>query len=616
MAWRDIRELIIGSPLPSTEMAEKRLDNIRALAALSPGALASVAYANQEIYLGLIAAGAAGLAYSWPVACVIAGLLALLSLSYVQTIQAYPAGGGSYAVAYENLGRLVGLVSAAGLLIDYILNVAVSLTAGVEALASAFPLLWPYRAVLALFLLAVITLINLRGLQETGTVMIGPVYLFVASYLGMIGFGIVAALADGPAPPSPADLPSTLAPLTVFLVLRTFASGATALTGVEAISNAVPVFKPPEARHARQTMLLMALLMGVLFLGTVGATQYLGVTAGSEETILSALARRLFGSGPVYLLIQFSTLLVLIVAANTSFTGFPRVTALMASDGFLPRQLRLLGERLVYSNGIFLLSALAGLLIVIFGGDTHRLIPLFAVGAFLAYTLSQAGMVVHWLCEPGPGWRAKALLNGLGGLATGTALIVIAAGKFTHGAWIVVVLIVLFVAGFMGIREHYDEVGRELTLEESLLPIGERQPPRIVMPVAGVHRGVVEALQYARQVSDQVEAVYVELEPGSSSAVQERWRQCGLDQVAPLAVIPSPYRSFIGPFLDYLDQVDAEADDGQLASVLIPEFVPARWWHYLLHNQTAWLLKMALLQRRHRLGKIRAIIDVPFHLAR
>jgi amino acid transporter len=615
MAWRHIRELIIGSPLPSTELAEKRLDNVRALAALSPGALASVAYANQEIYLGLLVAGAAGLAYSWPIACVIAGLLALLSLSYMQTIQAYPDGGGSYAVAYENLGRLVGLVSAAGLLIDYVLNVAVSLAAGVEALASAFTVLWPYRIEIALFLLIGIMLINLRGVQESGTVMTVPVYLFLGSYLLMIVVGIVTALVDGPAQPT-AHLPLVIEPLTMLLLLRTFASGATALTGVEAISNAVPVFKPPEVRHARQTMLLMALLMGVLFLGTVGATQYLGVTAGSEETILSALARRLFGSGPIYLLIQFTTLMVLVVAANTSFTGFPRVTAIMAGDGFLPRQLRMLGERLVYSNGIILLSAVAGLLIVLFGGDTHRLIPLFAVGAFLAYTLSQTGMVVHWLRESGPGWGAKALLNGLGALATGTALIVIAAGKFTHGAWIVILLIPLFVAVFMGIREHYDEVGRELKLMEDLPPFGEQRHPRIAMPVAGVHRGVIVALQYARCISDQVEAVYVELEPGSSSSLREKWQRYGLDQMAPLIVVPSPYRSFIGPFLDYLDQVDAEADDGQLTNVLIPEFVPARWWHYLLHNQTAWLLRLALLHRRHRMGKTRAIIDVPFHLAR
>jgi hypothetical protein len=307
---------------------------------------------------------------------------------------------------------------------------------------------------------------------------------------------------------------------------------------------------------------------------------------------------------------------VLVVAANTSFTGFPRVTAIMARDGFLPRQLQMLGERLVYSNGVILLAVLAGLLIVLFGGDTHRLIPLFAVGAFLAYTLSQAGMVVHWLRETGPRWGAKALLNGLGALATGTALLVITAGKFLHGAWIVIVLIVLFVVGFQGIREHYQEVGRELSLVEHPPIFGQHRHPRIVIPVAGVHQGVIAALQYARQISDRIEAVYVELEPGSSPTIQEKWQRYGLYKIAPLVVIPSPYRSLIGPFLDYLDQVDAEADDGQLTSVLIPEFVPARWWHFLLHNQTAWLLKTALLHRRHRMGKTRAIIDIPFHLAR
>lgn len=610
-----MRQLIIGSPLPSAELAVKRLDNVRALAALSPDALASVAYANQEIYLGLVIAGAAGLAYSSTIAVVITGLLAILTLSYSQTIKAYPAGGGSYTVARENLGTLVGLVAAAALLIDYILNAAVSLTAGIEALASAFPVLWPYRVVLSLALLASITLINLRGLQEAGTVMIVPVYLFLATYIGLIVYGVIVALEEGPGAPLLVNQP-VVVPVTLSLLLRTFASGATALTGVEAISNAVPVFKPPEVRHARQTMAAMAILMGVIFLGTIGLTQYFGVTAGPEETILSALARRLFGSNWIYLLVQLATLLVLIVATNTSFAGFPRVTSIMARDGFLPRQLQLLGDRLVFSYGILLLAGLAGLLIVIFRGDTHSLIPLFAVGAFLAFTLSQTGMVVHWLHEHGAHWRAKALLNGLGALATGLALLVITANKFIRGAWIVIVLIPLSVWVFRSIRTHYDEVGKDLTLAGVRPTFGGYIPPRIVIPVAGVHRGVVEALQYARTISDRIEAVHVEIEPGTASDLQERWHHYGLDEITPLIVVPSPYRAYIGPLLDYLDRSDAAAGDGQLASVVIPEFVPEKWWHNLLHNQTAWLLKVALTYGRHRQGKTRAIIDIPIHLRR
>lgn len=615
MSWRHIREMLIGSPLPSMDTGETRIDNVRALAALSPDALASVAYANQEIFLGLAAAGAAGLAYSWTIASIITGLLAILTLSYAQTIRAYPSGGGSYIVARENLGTTMGLIAAAALLIDYVLNAAVSLTAGVEALASAFPILWPYRAVLALLLLLLITLINLRGLREAGTLMIVPVYLFLATYLGMIAYGLVTLASSGPVPLAE-HAPRPIEAVTVFLILRTFASGATALTGVEAISNAVPVFKPPEPRHARQTMAIMAVLMGVLFLGTIGLTQTLAIVPGAEETVLSALARQLFGSGSLYLVVQIATLLVLIVAANTSFTGFPRVAALMARDGFLPRQLKLLGDRLVFGNGILTLSGLAALLILVFGGDTHSLIPLFAVGAFLAFTLSQTGMVVHWLRVRGAHWQPKALMNGIGALATGVALLIIGISKFIHGAWIVTLLIPLFVVIFYRIRAHYDEVGQELSLNGARPTFETAHQLRLVVPVAGVHRGVIVALQYARAMTDDVQAVYVETEPGTSDTLREKWQHYGLDAIAPLTIVPSPYRSYIGPLLNYLDVLDAEADDGQLASIVIPEFVPARWWHNLLHNQTAWLLKLALTYRRYWQGKTRAIIDVPFHLVR
>lgn len=611
--WHYLRELMIGSPLPSADGVEKRLDKLRALAALSPDALASVAYANQEIFLGLAVAGAVGLAYSWTIALVIAGLLAILTLSYSQTIQAYPAGGGSYTVARDNLGEFMGLVAAAALLIDYVLNTAVSLTAGVEALASAFPDLWPYRTGLSLALLVLITLVNLRGLQETGTVMAIPVYLFLMTYLGMILYGIVFALIEGPGSLQ-TNAPPALETVTLFLILRTFASGATALTGVEAISNAVPVFKPPETRHARQTMVAMALLMGTLFLGTIGLIRFLAIIPGADETVLSALSRRLFGSGVMYYMVQVVTLGVLIVAANTSFAGFPRVTSIMARDSFVPRQLKMVGDRLVFSNGIILLSGLASFLIVVFGGDSHRLIPLFAIGAFLAFTLSQTGMVNHWRRERGPHWRVHAAVNGVGALATGAALLIIATSKFAHGAWIVLVLIPLFVLAFQHTRAHYNEVARELTLAGHTLSLTIDSPPRIVVPVAGVHRGVATALQYALSISPQVTAVYVEIEPGSADMMRDRWQQYGLQTYVPLVILPSPYRSFIGPFLAYLDELDAGAGDDQLASVVIPEFVPAHWWHNILHNQTAWMLRITLLYRRYRLGKSRAIIDIPFHL--
>ena len=618
-----IRHLIIGSPLPSERSGERRLDKVRALASLSPDALASIAYANQEIYLGLLVAGAAGLAHAVNLAIVITGLLGIVTLSYRQTIDAYPSGGGSYTVARENLGDVPGLTAAAALLMSYLLNAAVSLTAGVAAIASAYPELWAYRVPLALALLIIITLINLRGAREAGTAMTIPVYLFLATYLGLIAWGIIVALRGGPGtfpaviPGPAASAPSALlVPVTLALLLRTFASGATALTGVEAISNAVPVFEPPETTNAKRTMIVMALLMGVLFIGTVGLTQYLAVVAGPNETILSALARRLFGTGPLYLLVQAATLLVLVVAANTSYAGFPRVVSIMARDGFMPRQLRAVGDRLVFSNGILLLTILTGVLIVVFGGDTHALIPLFAVGAFLAFTLSQAGMVTHWWRERGPGWRAKAILNGCGALATGVALLVIGASKFAQGAWIVVLLVPLLVVFFLRIRNHYAAVGRQLHLDDAAPPIGCTRPTHVVMPVAGVHRGVIEALNYACSMANEVTAIFVELEPGTADIMRERWRAAGLDAVANLVTVPSPYRSLIGPFLEELDRMDAERDDDWPVSVLIPEFVPAHWWQFFLHNQTALPLKLALLYRRRRMGKSRAVIDVPFYLDR
>lgn len=610
---KSLREILVGSPLPTLRMEEERLGNFRALAALSPDALASIAYANQEIFLGLVVAGAAGLAYSWTIAVAIAGLLAIVSLSYSQTISAYPTGGGSYTVARENLGINVGLVAAAALMTDYVLNVAVSVTAGVAALASAFPGLWQHRTVLSLVLLVIITLANLRGLRESGAMMAIPVYLFLVAYFAMIAVGITRAVIEGPGSLAPAALPMSER-VTPFLVLHTFAAGCTALTGIESISNGVPIFKPPESRNANKTMAAMTVLMGALFLGSIGLTQYFGVAAGEEETILSALAHRIVGSSAFYLIIQASTLLVLAVAANTSFVGFPRVASIVARDGYLPRQLTFLGDRLVFSNGIVVLAGLAGALVVVFRGDTHLLIPLFAVGAFLAFTLSQAGMVVHWAHEHGRGWLVKAMVNGMGVLFTCVALLIIAVSKFMNGAWIVVLLIPLLVLAFRRVHSHYTSVAAQLTmrgLAPSLKPLPR---PRVVLPVSSLHRGVVAALRYARAISDHITAVYIEIEPGSGELMRQKWDEWGFDQDAELVVVPSPYRSVIGPFLEFLDKTDQEHHDGHLATVLLPEFITARWWEALLHNQTAWLLKLALLYRRHTFGKVRAIVDIPMRL--
>lgn len=608
---KDLREWLTGPPLATHRLATERLSNWMGLAAFSPDALSSVAYANQEIYLGLAVAGSAGLLYSGRIALAIGVLLVLVSVSYSQTIAAYPSGGGSFTVASENLGRTPGLVAGAALLVDYTLTAAVSLTAGVEAIASAFPVLWPYRTSLALGLLVLITIANLRGVREAGAIIAGPVYLFLVAFLGMLAVGLARAIVEGPSP-FPVRPGATFLPVTPFLLLHTFASGCTALTGIEAMSNGVPAFRPPEARNAQKTMAVMALLMGVLFLGSVSLTEYFGVTAPAQETILSALAHRLLGTGPLYLTVQVATLLVLSVAANTSFAGFPRVTSVIAQAGYLPHQLSNLGDRLVYSNGMLLLAAVTGALILAFGGDSHSLIPLFAVGVFLAFTLSQAGMVVHWFRNRQGPWMLKAGVNGLGALATAAAFLIVATAKFADGAWLVLVILPLLVIVFRGIKGHYREVAKELTLKGLPPDIKPLSPPRVVFPISGVHRGVIEALRFARTISNRVTAVYIEIKPGEGDKVRREWARWG--QGVPLEVVPSPYRSIIGPFLEYLDESDRRHHDGQPAVVLLPEFVPARWWHYILHNQTAWLLRLALLFRRRSEGHVRAIVDIPFYL--
>ncbi|MBI1855229.1 MAG: APC family permease [Chloroflexi bacterium] len=606
-----LKDMIIGPALPTSLAKRKRLNKLRALAAFSPDALASIAYANQEIYLGLVVAGAAGLAFAWPIALAIGGLLTIVALSYFQTIHAYPSGGGSYIVARSNLGTISGLIAAAALLADYLLNAAVSLTAGVAAIASAFPDLWPYRVLIALFLLLIITLLNLRGLQETGSVMAVPVYFFVVSFLAMIVYGLVRLFIEGPTPMTNVTVP-VLEPLTLFLVLHAFSTGSTALTGIEAISNGVPAFEPPESKNAGRTLMVMAVLMAALFIGSIALTRFFAITAGPQETILSALARKLMGVSPFYFVIQFATLGILTVAANTSFAGFPRLAAILAQDSFLPRQLSNLGDRLGFTNGIILLSAGTAALIVFFNGDTHALVPLFAIGAFLAFTLSQAGMVIHWIKARTSGWHWKSFINALGAFATGTTLLVVATSKFLGGAWITILLIPLLVMMFLRVHKHYQEVREQLSLHglpPSLKPIS---PTRVVIPISGVHRGIFNAVRFAESISSNVTALYVELEPGSGSRVSEQWKEWWPD--IPLAVIPSPYRSTIEPLLEYLKKTDQEYNDGQLAVVVLPEFVTTTWWQNLLHNQTAWLLKTALLYSRRTLGLERVVIDVPYHL--
>lgn len=455
------------------------------------------------------------------------------------------------------------------------------------------------------------TIANLRGLQETGTLMSFPVYLFLFSYIPMLLYGFYRLFQTGPQPLIEIQ-PISTTPITLFLILHAFSTGCTALTGIEAISNGVPAYKEPASKNANRTMGIMTILMAFLFLGSISLTQFNAIIPNSQETILSALARNLFGNTPFYFIIQITTMMILSVAANTSFAGFPRLAAILASDSFLPRQLKQLGDRLVFANGIILLSIGTAILIIVFHGDTHLLIPLFAVGVFMAFTLSQTGMVIHWFQVRSPNWIIKAFANGIGALATAITMFIVGVTKFFDGAWIIFLFIILFVSIFRAISSHYEQVGIELSLRGLPPSLKAEAHPRILIPISNVHRRIINAVVYARSISNDISALYIELTPGSSQHVQAQWQEWFPD--LPFLSKPSPYRSIIGPLIELMDEEDKNRNDGQLATILLPEFVPARWWQGLLHNQTSWLIKTTLLYRRRYKGYQRAIIDIPFHL--
>jgi amino acid transporter len=602
-----MKRWLVGRPMPLAQARHERLDKRVALAVFSSDALSSVAYASEEILLVLILAGAVAAHLSVPIALAITALLVIVTISYQQTIHAYPSGGGSYIVARANLGTLPGLVAAAALLVDYVLTVAVSVAAGVAAITSALPELAGHKVVVGVVLVAGIALANIRGVRESGRIFAVPTYFFIGIFGVMLVVGAWRLLTGTLPPAGPEPVPLS-EPLTWFLVLRAFSSGCTAMTGTEAISNGIPAFRPPESRNAAITLGWMAAILATLFVGITVLAAQLAVLPTASETVVSQIARRLFGSGPVYYAIQAATALILVLAANTSFADFPRLASLLARDRFVPRQFATLGERLVFSNGILVLAGFAALLLIVFGGDTHALIPLYAVGVFISFTLSQSGMVRHWLRERTTGWRRRIAINGVGATATGIVTIVIAVTKFTHGAWIVVLVIPLLVAVFLTMARHYDDVAADLSLE-GMEPLPPLQHTVIVL-VGDVHRGVVRAVHYARTLAPTaaVRGVYVETDPARTRRLEEKWAQWG--QGVPLVVLDSPYRSLLRPLLDYVDKLQARGD-GQMVTVVLPEFLPRRWWQHVLHNQTALLVKGALLFRADTV-----VADVPYLLKR
>ncbi|MBN1934785.1 MAG: APC family permease [Anaerolineae bacterium] len=617
--WTHIRRVLFGSPLSTAAEVHQRLSKVMALAVFSSDALSSVAYATEEILLALVVAGTTALHVSMPISLAISVVLVIVAVSYYQTIHGYPSGGGAYIVAYDNLGTWPGLTAASALLIDYVLTVAVSITAGIAALTSAFPFLSPYRILLCLLAIVFIMWANLRGVRESGMLFSLPTYGFILILLALIVAGLIR-LALGNIDPVQATahsaLESTAQPLTLFLIFRAFASGCAALTGIEAISNGIPAFKKPEAANAGKTLIAMAALLTVMFLGITILARFLNVMPSEEETVVSQIGKQIFGSGPLYLVLQFATMLILILAANTSFADFPRLSAILARARYLPKQFTHLGDRLVFANGIIILAVLASGLVILFNGQTHRLIPLYAVGVFLSFTLSQTGMVVHWYREKGKGWQWKLVLNGIGAASTAVVLGVIVLTKFLRGAWIVTLLIPAFVWIFQVIRSHYNDIARQLSLNGlSSEPWDDVDPSnrhKIVVPISGVHRGSLAALHFARVMSNDVTAVAVDVESQATERVRDKW--CIWGQCMPLVVLPSPYRSVIGPLLEYLDEADRRDPERGLAVVILPEFVPADWWHHLLHNQTAISLKRALLYQRSEMNKDRVVISVPYHL--
>jgi len=606
MTFSKVKRFLVGEPLSSHMVEEERISKLKALAVLSSDALSSVAYATEEILIPLAAFAAAAVAWSMPIALGIGVLLVILTVSYRQIIDAYPNGGGAYIVAKENLGTYYGLIAGAALLIDYILTVSVSVASGVENIASAFPILLPHKEALGTLIILVIALFNLRGLRESASIFALPTYIFIFSLLTLIVVGTWRVV-TGEVPPAAPIIHEVYPAVPLFLILRAFSSGCAALTGIEAISNGISLFRAPSTRNAKITMAWMAGILGSFFLGVTLLAHVYGIMPHHGETAISNLARTVFGGTAMYYVMQVATAMILILAANTSYAGFPRLASLLAKDRYLPRQLASLGDRLVFSNGIAGLSFVAIGLIILFKGETHRLIPLYAVGVFLSFTLSQAGMVAPHLRERAPGWLRSLSVNFLGTVVTFIAVMVIGYTKFATGAWMVVLLIPLMVFIFTRIHSHYLGVGKELSLL-GVTPPGKLEPIKhtVIVPISGIHRGVIDALRYALSISSDVRACYIAIDPEATERMKVEWQKWARE--IPFVVLKSPYRSVVRPLLQYIDDVE-QTTHADMMTVLIPEFVTAKWRHQILHNQTAFLIRTALMFRPRKV-----VTSVRYHL--
>jgi len=611
---RMLRRLLIGKPLHNQEMEHEKLPKWKALAIFSSDALSSVAYGPEQIIIMLVAVpGILAYGYLGYVALAILLLLGIVTISYVQVAKANSGGGGSYMVAKNNLGELPALTAAASLFADYVLTVAVSVSAGTAALVSAFPALIPYEISIDLFVLfAILMLVNLRGMKESSTAFVFPTYAFIFGIFALLGTGIYQTITQG-APVMPVESMQRQWDWAVLAVLlRAFANGCSSMTGVEAISDGVPMFREPAVRNASITTYWMSAILGVMFLGISGLVMHYHILPLDDITALSQVAELTFGRGLMYYYIQVSTMLVLYLAANTSYNGLPPLLFFLARDGYMPRYLGQRGERLNFSNGIILLTALAALLVVIYQGNTDHLISLYAIGVFISFTIAQAGMVVYWKREKVKGWVLRAGINAVGCIVTGIVVLIIAVTKFIYGAWIVVVFIPIMIRIFKEIRNHYNDMAEQLHLPIEYMNPDEEHSFRmgrniVIVPISSPTVVVMETLKYAKAISKDITVVHVSTDEESRKRVEEKW-QCWNPGV-PLVSINSPYRLLMKPLFDYITMLEKQRQPEDYITVLIPEFETKKLWHRLLHNQTGWILRTVLLLKKNVV-----VTTIPFHL--
>jgi len=621
------RRLLLGDPIPRKNLDEQAISKVKALPILSSDALSSVAYATGEILTVLVLAGTTALSKMPHIAILISLLILIVAVSYRQAIHAYPKGGGAYTVARENFGVKMSLIAAGSLMIDYVLTVAVSVTAGVFSITSAFPILASHVVALSVIAVIIITWMNLRGVQESATAFMAPTYLFVAFTLLMIGVGIFRYFTHSfhPVQYTPtSDFFSYegTAPLTTLLILRAFSSGCSAMTGIEAISNSVSVFQKPAAENAEKTLLYLAMLLITLFLGVSFLAFGLHIVPLNDQSVLSQMGHAIFGNGFLYYGLQVSTCLILLLAANTSFTGFPRLASLISRDGYLPRPLQALGDRLAFSNGIMILALLAIILIVLFDANTHKLIPLYSVGVFLAFTICQAGLIKVWWRRRKKGWIFKLSINTFGAIATGIAVLVILDSKFTEGAWLFIVAMPIIMLMFYKIYQHYQTSDREmkvsyaeLTREDEMATVVKPNAPKVVVPLSKIHKGTLAALEFAFSLSDDVTAISIDIGEGDAAKLRKAWENCGFSDEQ-LVILKSPYLSVIEPLITRIRRIDLTNPEAGLAIVVMPKALPAKWWQNLLHNHHTFMLRHALyeLGRTEYKGQARIIVEVPYQL--